>query len=1011
MPSQQQVCCFFYWISLANVLASGTASAQDENARPEMRADAELSDVFFIDADQGWAVGDRGVIWSSVDGGRHWGSQNSGVSCRLNSVSFINHSTGWAVGGWTHPYTHRSRGTVIKTSDGGRTWQPIKGLSLPLLKRVKFVDARRGWVIGDTSVTYPNGVMYTDDGGRSWTGATGGSGTFWTAGDISEDGRGALIGFGSKWTVVNRRRIQTSQGPTLGLAVAHDLKLVGRRQGWCVGDDGNVWQTLDAGLTWKRPIGRSPAGMSRHFGFFAVAALGSNCWIAGAPGTMVFRSTDHGKSWRAWPTDQTMPLRKLMFLDANRGWAVGSLGVILSTRDGGKTWRWQRGGGQRVAMLAIAEDANSLPFELLARQSADEGYLSAAEIIGCPELENRTHHTAALRRRTHEAMLKVGGSVADTSWRFPLRQPGIDLPKEYVINLWNRVNNGQAVAQLEEHLVLKIRQWRPDVLIVPQVDAGDSNPLPRMLHQAILAATEKAANVDAYREQLSTVGLKPWQVKKTYSRTSNQREATQQVVTSGLAPHLGRSLSDISSEGRALLHVQPKPAPTMIGYRLLASDLPAGIGRRDMFSGIALQPGSEARRFRGQPPAASMDELRRTVQKRRNIEQLLSRASEDAQAGMSWLAQVDDLTRGLNPNHAAGVFFQLAMQYHKVGQSELAADVLEQLVQQFRNHELVEPSVQWLIRYWTSGEVRWRLARRAGLRKVTTQATAVQQATFHRAVDASPVQDEFLRKVEALSKMAQKTRPWMMVEPDLRFPIAASKRMAGARSEATRTFNSLSQSAHQNLWNKNARMELWLSKPTKVAPKPIVSCAKTETKPHLDGKLDDPCWVNSKVVELKSVMRDDQSWPANAMFAYDDDHLYLGVACNKAIGANYSAAAGLRKHDMELSTQDRIDILIDIDRDYTSYYRLTIDHRGWLAEQCMGDASWNPEWFVAAESDGQQWFLEAAIPLSELVSVSPKSQAAWAVGVQRTIPGVGFQSWTPGATEPIPAEFGILLFD
>ena len=41
-----------------------------------------------------------------------------------------------------------------------------------------------------------------------------------------------------------------------------------------------------------------------------------------------------------------------------------------------------------------------------------------------------------------------------------------------------------------------------------------------------------------------------------------------------------------------------------------------------------------------------------------------------------------------------------------------------------------------------------------------------------------------------------------------------------------------------------------------------------------------------------------------------------------------------------------------------------------------------------------------------------KGRDAWAVGVQRTIPGVGFQSWSaPASTQVTPEGFGYLIFE
>ena len=52
------------------VLLLGTSAAAQPLVSPmPMLADAELTSICFVDADHGWAVGDRGVIWATSDGG------------------------------------------------------------------------------------------------------------------------------------------------------------------------------------------------------------------------------------------------------------------------------------------------------------------------------------------------------------------------------------------------------------------------------------------------------------------------------------------------------------------------------------------------------------------------------------------------------------------------------------------------------------------------------------------------------------------------------------------------------------------------------------------------------------------------------------------------------------------------------------------------------------------------------------------------------------------------------
>ena len=133
--------------------------------------------------------------------------------------------------------------------------------------------------------------------------------------------------------------------------------------------------------------------------------------------------------------------------------------------------------------------------------------------------------------------------------------------------------------------------------------------------------------------------------------------------------------------------------------------------------------------------------------------------------------------------------------------------------------------------------------------------------------------------------------------------------------------------------------------------------------------------------------------------------------CRLAPQGTYAPTHLPRTRDAVLDEFDRIDVMIDIDRDYTSAYRFTVDHRGWTNDSCFGDPGWDPQWFVAATIDEETWNVEASIPLSELVKEPPRPGQAWAVGAHRIVPGVGFQAWSqPANVQIVPEGFGILLF-
>jgi photosystem II stability/assembly factor-like uncharacterized protein len=77
----------------------------------------------------------------------------------------------------------------------------------------------------------------------------------------------------------------------------------------------------------------------------AGAQAGSALVVVGERGT-VLRSEDHAQTWATVPSGVDSMLTGVSFAPGSeRGWAVGHLGVILATTDGGRTWERQRTDG------------------------------------------------------------------------------------------------------------------------------------------------------------------------------------------------------------------------------------------------------------------------------------------------------------------------------------------------------------------------------------------------------------------------------------------------------------------------------------------------------------------------------------------------------------------------------------------------------------------------------------------------------------------------------------------
>ncbi|AOR29657.1 glycoside hydrolase, GH74 family [Formosa sp. Hel1_33_131] len=130
----------------------------------------EIRSIIFVDANTGWASGDNGIILHTTDGGSNWDVQaatfNSGTSTYtydydtldFDNIFFSDANNGWAVA---------EKGTIISTTDGGSTWIDHTNTTLQAadidLKRVIFTDANNGWVVGEQST-----ILNTTDGGSTW---------------------------------------------------------------------------------------------------------------------------------------------------------------------------------------------------------------------------------------------------------------------------------------------------------------------------------------------------------------------------------------------------------------------------------------------------------------------------------------------------------------------------------------------------------------------------------------------------------------------------------------------------------------------------------------------------------------------------------------------------------------------------------------------------------------------------------------------------------------------------
>jgi hypothetical protein len=483
----------------------------------------------------------------------------------------------------------------------------------------------------------------------------------------------------------------------------------------------------------------------------------------------------------------------------------------------------------------------------------------------------------------------------------------------------------------------------------------------------------------------------------------------------------------------------------LVSHRLQGSETHANV-----MEGLpALAPGGTARRKIATTyldPAAAA-EKKKAVQARRNLEALASLKDSD-------LASVDKLMGSLRmelkkmpDDVAARTAYTVGMRLAHDGKWIEAREVFGLVAIHYPGHPLAVEAFRWLARYHASSEARRRteIQQKMMLKGVSFDGSgggkiAPISGTTTTIGNANVYEDRY--KFFSPDMIFKWHAACLELEPKIagfgpvysRDPASwlcflTARRQIGRFVDADtfianyfkQTPGAVTQAPGADPWRDCLAAELWLANRAAmpVMPKPLGLCKLTDSRPFLDGKLDDECWKNAKRMDLKVLASASDKpetkafgtqYKTESMFSYDDRYLYIAVKCQHPTGKKVEPVAK-RTRDADLTGHDHVDILLDMDRDYQTYYRFQIDHRGCLAEDCWGDKSWNPKYHVAFHSSDTGWTAEIAIPLVELTGDRPAHGKSWAVNVSRVVPGEGIQAWSgPADNDPRPEGMGMLQF-
>ena len=154
--------------------------------------------------------------------------------------------------------------------------------------------------------------------------------------------------------------------------------------------------------------------------------------------------------------------------------------------------------------------------------------------------------------------------------------------------------------------------------------------------------------------------------------------------------------------------------------------------------------------------------------------------------------------------------------------------------------------------------------------------------------------------------------------------------------------------------------------------RPVLQVPQTDSKPVIDGKLDEPFWEQAaRTGLLKTVDGKPANSKTEALVARDAEHLYVGVVCgmNKNLGAEAASGKGSEKGELS--------VLVDSNGDGNSFYLVTVmpvetEQEGWpqAGEYREHWPPWQDLWrlpFKSVVAEGEDgWTAEVSIPFSSL---------------------------------------------
>ena len=274
--------------------------------------DLSMNDVFFLDPQHGWIVGEYGIIYRTVDGGKTWDKSSILGDVRFEDIEFPLLESEIPRSLW---------GMLFKASEILIEKEYLK------IRIEAFMTPDEFGKTGDTFLADARAESVRD---------------FLEGEGVSQDRIKIIHATPFDEEDVDMeafRRKKLLDRPLIRIKVLEtpflfDVKFGDHESGLIAGLGGVLLRSSDGGKTWKYVESDSRQAL------FAVG-FGANRLVAVGEKGLKRISKDGGLTWQ--PPEQGFPrvfafMRDIDFGDSRRGWIVGADNLVLRTLDGGLTW-------------------------------------------------------------------------------------------------------------------------------------------------------------------------------------------------------------------------------------------------------------------------------------------------------------------------------------------------------------------------------------------------------------------------------------------------------------------------------------------------------------------------------------------------------------------------------------------------------------------------------------------------------------------------------------------------